>query len=102
MNGVPNVSILDGWWPEGCRHGETGWQIGVANPADDAFSDTAAIAIDARDRLLLHSVLRDEVLPTFADRSRWVAVMRASIEMAQWQFSADRMVEQYVQKVYSM
>lgn len=100
MNGVPNVSILDGWWPEGCRHGETGWQIGAANPDDDAFSDAAAVQIDARDRALLHQVLRDEVLPAFADRARWIGVMRASIEMSQWQFSADRMVEEYVAQVY--
>jgi glycogen phosphorylase len=101
MNGVPNVSILDGWWPEGSRHGETGWNIGDANPSDDAFSESAAANIDARDREILHRVLRQEVLPAFAERQRWVAIMRASIEMSQWQFSSDRMVEDYVAKVYS-
>lgn len=100
MNGVPNVSILDGWWPEGCRHGETGWQIGEANPDDDAFNDEAAAAIDARDRAALYQVLRKDVLPAFADKARWVQIMRASIEMSSWQFSSDRMVEDYVQRMY--
>lgn len=100
MNGVPNVSILDGWWPEGCRHGETGWQIGEANPDDDAFNDEAAAAIDARDRAALYQVLRKDVLPAFADKARWVQIMRASIDMSSWQFSSDRMVEDYVQRMY--
>ena len=39
MNGVPNLSILDGWWPEGCEHGVTGWKIGDADPSDDAFDE---------------------------------------------------------------
>ena len=68
MNGAPNVSILDGWWPEGCEHGVTGWWIGEADPKDDAFDDKAAAKIDKRDRDLLHHVLTHEVLPAFADR----------------------------------
>jgi starch phosphorylase len=101
MNGVLNLSILDGWWPEGCRHGETGWKIGDPDPADDAFDEADARRIDARDRELLFSVLEREVIPTYYhDRPRWLEMMRASIEMASWRFSSDRMLEDYVDKLY--
>jgi glycogen phosphorylase len=100
MNGVPNLSILDGWWPEGCEHGVTGWKIGDPDPADDAFNDADAARVDARDRQLLYQVLDHEVLPAYADRGRWTAIMRASIAMAGWRFSSDRMIEEYVEKVY--
>ncbi|HWO17415.1 MAG TPA: alpha-glucan family phosphorylase [Kofleriaceae bacterium] len=101
MNGVPNLSILDGWWPEGCEHGVTGWKIGDADPKDDAFNDHDAARVDLRDRELLYRVLDQEVLPAYADRARWVALMRASIAMAEWRFSSDRMIEEYVEQVYA-
>ncbi len=103
MNGVLNVSILDGWWPEGCEHGVTGWKIGDPDPGDDAFDDAAAARIDLRDRDRLYHVLEQEVLPTFfGDRARWVRMMRASIAMSSWRFSSDRMVEEYVQRLYTV
>jgi starch phosphorylase len=100
MNGVPNVSVLDGWWPEGCVHGVTGWKIGDPDPRDDAFDEADAQRVDRRDRELIHRVLTEEVLPAYADRARWLELMRASIAMAQWRFSSDRQVEDYVAKVY--
>jgi len=102
MNGVLNVSILDGWWPEGCEHGVTGWKIGDPDPGDDAFDDATAARIDARDRERLYAVLEHEVLPTFhGDRARWVRMMRSSIAMSAWPFSSDRMVEEYVTRLYA-
>jgi len=100
MNGVPNVSVLDGWWPEGCVHGVTGWKIGDPDPNDDAFDEADAARVDKRDRELLHHVLEDEVLPAYATRPRWLEIMRASIAMSQWRFSSDRQVEDYVNKIY--
>jgi starch phosphorylase len=100
MNGVPNLSILDGWWPEGCEHGVTGWKIGDADPSDDAFDDAAAATIDVRDRELLYRALDREVLPAYADRAAWLSIMRASIAMSQWRFSSDRMIEDYLEKIY--
>lgn len=100
MNGIPNLSILDGWWPEGCRHGETGWKIGDADPNDDAFSEVDAERIDTRDRATLYRVLFEEVLPAYHDRQRWISIMRASISMSSWRFSSDRMVEEYVSRMY--
>jgi starch phosphorylase len=101
MNGVPNLSILDGGWPEGCEHGVTGWKIGDPDPKDDAFDDKDNARVDKRDREILHNVLEKEVLPAYADRGRWLAIMRASIAMSQWRFSSDRMVEDYMTRVYS-
>lgn len=92
MNGVLNLSILDGWWPEGCRHGETGWQIGDGYEGEDC---------DEKDSASLYKVLTGEVLPTYYDnRGKWVKMMGASIEMSTWNFSAARMLEQYYALMY--
>jgi starch phosphorylase len=101
MNGVPNVSVLDGWWPEGCVHGVTGWKIGDPDPNDDAFDEKDAVRVDRRDRERLYLTLERDVLPAYAERGRWTEVMRASIAMSQWRFSSDRQVEDYVAKVYA-
>ncbi len=101
MNGVPNLSILDGWWPEGCEHGVTGWKIGDPDPDDDAFDEKDIARVDKRDRELLYQVLERDVIPAYHERPRWVSIMRASIAMSQWRFSSDRMIEDYVSKVYS-
>ncbi|HUS30579.1 MAG TPA: alpha-glucan family phosphorylase [Kofleriaceae bacterium] len=101
MNGVPNLSILDGWWPEGCEHGVNGWKIGDPDPTDDPFDEKDEARVDRRDREILHNVLEQEVLPAYQERSRWIALMRASIAMSQWRFSSDRMIEDYVSQVYS-
>ncbi len=101
MNGVPNLSILDGWWPEGCEHGVTGWKIGDADPKDDAFADKDSQRIDKRDRELLYKTLETDVLKAFGNRAKWVEIMRASIAMSQWKFSSDRMMQDYVMKIYA-
>jgi glycogen phosphorylase len=92
MNGVMNLSVLDGWWPEGCEHGVNGWQIG------DAFEGPGQ---DENDQLSLCRVLEREVVSTYyTDHPRWVAMMRASIEMSQWRFSSHRMIEEYYTRMY--
>jgi starch phosphorylase len=93
--------VLDGWWPEGCVHGVTGWKIGDPDPRDDAFDEEDAVRVDQRDRALLYQVLEAEVLAAYAERPRWLDIMRASIAMAQWRFSSDRQVEDYVARVYA-
>lgn len=90
MNGVLNLSILDGWWPEGCQHGVNGWAIGDETAGDDL-----------RDLEALYAVLEGEVLPAWADRPRWLAMMRESIATAMRRFSSDRMVQEYFDLLYS-
>lgn len=93
MNGVLNCSVLDGWWPEGCEHGVTGWQIGGGYEGPDA---------DRVDSESLYKVLLEEVIPTYYDnRSKWKEMMRNSIEMSHWNFSAERMVSDYYDKMYA-
>ena len=102
MNGVLNLSVLDGWWPEGCRHGETGWSIGDSDNATVDLTPAEIERIDARDRDSLYRVLADEVLPRYQDdRGAWVAMMEASVAMASWRFSSDRMVEDYFERLYT-
>jgi starch phosphorylase len=92
MNGVLNVSVLDGWWPEGCQHGVNGWQIG------DGFEGPGQ---DAHDGRALMDALEGQVIPTYEnDRARWTQMMAASIEMSQWRFSSYRMLEDYYDRVY--
>jgi len=91
LNGIPSLSILDGWWPEACRHGVNGWAIG-----DETESD------EARDADALYTVLEHEVLPAYADRGRWLAIMEASIATVEERFSSDRMVREYFERLYSV
>src|SRR5262245_8252200 len=92
MNGTLNFSILDGWWPEGCDHGVTGWAIGDGTVGSDQ---------DARDLKALYTTLEDEVLPAWEHPARWASMMRASIRMAVERFSSDRMVDEYFTRLYA-
>jgi starch phosphorylase len=97
MNGVLNLSILDGWWVEGCVHDQNGWRIGPAEP-HSYESETEG---DAMDAAALHDLLERTVVPTFyQDRPRWLAMMGASIEMGVSRFSADRMLRDYYTQLY--
>jgi alpha-glucan phosphorylases len=91
MNGVLNCSTLDGWWPEGFVSGKTGWQIGDGYEGAD---------VDANDLASLIATLRDDILPRYADRAAWLAMMRNSILMASEQFSAQRMLDEYYERLY--
>ena len=97
MNGVLNLSILDGWWDEICQHGVNGWQIG------DAHVPKTVEEHDEKDKKALYKVLTEEVLPTYyQDRSKWIRMMHASIETTMAQFSVDRMLEEYYDLMYDV
>jgi starch phosphorylase len=93
LNGVLNLSVLDGWWPEACRHGVNGWAIGDGQ--------TGAPDQDRRDLDALHAALEHEVLPAYADRARWTDMMQASIATVEERFSSDRMVREYFDRLYA-
>lgn len=96
MNGVLNLSILDGWWPEACRHGINGWQIG------DGFQSSDTAEQDRHDLQSLYRVLFDEVLPTYyARRDKWIEMMRNSINSTRFAFSMERMLKEYYEKLYN-
>ena len=93
MNGVLNFSVLDGWWPEGCVHGVTGWQIGDGYEGPDC---------DKVDTDSLYSTLKEEIIPTYYEnKEKWAEMMCESIKMSTEKFSAARMVNDYYKKMYS-
>ncbi len=95
MNGVLNLSILDGWWPEACQHGVNGWQFG------DGFESDDEQVLDAHDRKALYQVLLDEVVPTYYDKpDKWVEMMRNSIQSTREEFGVKRMLDEYYSQLY--
>ncbi len=92
MNGVLNLSILDGWWPEACQHGMNGWQFGDGYVGENQ---------DQHDRDSLYRVLLNEVVPTYYEnKPKWEEMMNNSIESTYEEFSAEKMIENYYLKMY--
>jgi starch phosphorylase len=96
LNGVPSLSILDGWWIEGCIEHVTGWAIGESsslNANTDAHS--------RRDAQSLYQKLEQVVLPTFYQkREDWLRIMRHAIALNASHFNTQRMVQEYIAKAY--
>ena len=91
LNGVPNFSILDGWWEEGCKNGINGWGIGDPNQSDDT--------IDAGH---LYSILENQIIPMYYDhREKWICVMKQAIKTGV-DFTAKRMISEYKTKYYEV
>ncbi len=99
QNGVPNVSVLDGWWDEGYQ-GDNGWAIG----GRETLADEAAQ--DWHDALDLYRLLEDEIVPRYYERDatglpgRWLDVMRRAMATALWDFSTTRMLREYAERLY--
>lgn len=98
LNGAINLSVLDGWWAE-AYDGSNGWAI-------DGDGDPNPETTDKRHAARLIDLLEKEAVPTFYDRDAtglprgWLARARASIRTVASRFSADRMVNDYVERVY--
>ncbi len=91
LNGVPNLSTLDGWWVEGCRHGENGWTFGDPN-----------IPTDYGDAVALYEALEHEVIPAYyGDKAVWASLCRGAIKTAA-QFTSQGMVERYAEEYYGL
>ncbi len=99
INGVLNLSVLDGWWCEG-YHSDRGWRIGNGEDYNDAGYQ------DAVESQALYNLLEDDVIPCFYDRSgghmplEWIAKMKASMKMAMAEFCSHRMVSDYQTRFY--
>jgi len=85
VNGVLNLSVLDGWWPEGYDP-EVGWAIDGAS--------------DAADLQQLYRLLEEQVVPAWNDRTRWTQMMIASIARLSPRFSMQRAVIEYAERYY--
>jgi starch phosphorylase len=99
LNGVPHLSIGDGWWAEGYNR-KNGWLIEGHPAANDPGS------VDAADAEALYTLLESEVVPAFYDRDtngiprRWLQVVREAILSVASRFSARRMVKQYAETMF--
>jgi starch phosphorylase len=97
LNGVPSLSILDGWWIEGCVEGVTGWAIGC----DGERSELTQSERDAEDARALYEKLEGAVLPCFyEDSERFREVMRGAIALNASFFNTHRMMLQYLYDAY--
>ena len=95
VNGVPSLSVLDGWWIEGCIEGVTGWSIG---PAD---RKTAVVSDHSQDAVSLYDKLEQIILPLYYHRrDDYLDVMRHAIALNGSFFNTHRMLQQYVLKAY--
>ncbi len=96
MNGVPQLSVLDGWWVEGCIENVTGWAIGDGNATNGGGIDERAL-----DAQSLYNKLETVILSMFyRDQDRYIDVMRHAIALNGSFFNTERMVDQYVRKAY--
>lgn len=98
LNGVPNFSVLDGWWPE-AYNGKNGWAIGEEK---EHLSEDEQ---DAADVESLYETLENSIAPLFYERSEgvphgWAAVMKEAIITVAPEFSTQRMVQDYTHKLY--
>jgi starch phosphorylase len=97
VNGGLNLSVLDGWWAEAYEPG-VGWVVGDGRDDSDGG--------DAADLRSLYARLEDEVIPAFYDRDadglprRWLSFVRASLARLTPRFSANRMMREYVTRLY--
>jgi len=100
INGVPHLSIGDGWWAEGFS-GSNGWLIDGGVTGDDLD------AVDAADAAALYRLLEEEIVPAFYDRDaggvprRWLVTVKEAIRTVAPRFSARRMVKEYVERMYA-
>ncbi len=100
LNGVPQLSTLDGWWSEG-YDGLNGWAI-PAPPRGGGGED-----VDAADARALYELLEAQIVPLFYDRDAqgvprgWVEKMKQALRSAGARFTAQRMVRQYLLEYYA-
>jgi len=80
-NGVPQLSTLDGWWPEGFKKNKTGWAINNVND--------------------LYNSLKNEILPMYyGNKKGWIGIMKNVISLNASYFNSDRVLDQYINEAY--
>ena len=91
FNGVPNLSVLDGWWVEGCIEGVTGWAIGDTSGMPDNNAQA------------LYDKLEHVVLPLYYsnEQSGWIRVMKGAISKNASYFNSHRMMRRYATEAYA-
>jgi glycogen phosphorylase len=98
LNGVPSLSVLDGWWDE-AFDGSNGWAVG-------GRSEVGEVPSDADDAESLYAALEQEVVPTFFDRDTiglpraWIGFMRGALRTGLAEFTTERVLHDYVDELY--
>lgn len=96
INGVPSLSILDGWWIEGCIEGVTGWAI--SNGELETNDEKLKTASEAN---ILYSKLENIIMPMYYhNRDAYIQIMKNTISFNGSFFNTERMISQYVTKAY--
>jgi starch phosphorylase len=99
VNGVPSLSVLDGWWVEGHVEDVTGWSIG--NRVEACLEPNGGM--DACHAAELYRKLEEKILPCFyQDRGRFIEIMRHAIALNGGFFNTQRMMLQYLHNAYRL
>jgi starch phosphorylase len=99
INGVPNLSVLDGWWAEG-YNGFNGWAIGTHEQLNDPHAQ------DEADAESLYRLIEEEVVPLYYRRDSdnvprgWIQIVKEAIRTAAPAFSTRRMIKEYTEQMY--
>ena len=99
LNGIPNLSVLDGWWRE-AYNGENGWPIGREEPYENLEQQ------NVDDAEALYQRLENDVIPTFFERGAnglphgWLKIMKHAISTIAPEYSFRRMLKEYTNKYY--
>jgi starch phosphorylase len=97
LNGVPNFSVLDGWWIEGHIEGVTGWAIGPP-PREKNLEENGS---DREDALDLYEKLEKKIIPLYyEDRAGWIRVMKNAVSKNAYYFNTHVMMRRYVTEAY--
>ena len=95
INGVPSLSVLDGWWIEGCIEGVTGWAIGDTEQPRDQHHAEEKSAQDLYEKIEKH------IMPLYyLQRDNYISVMQHAIALNASFFNTERMLNQYITKAY--
>jgi starch phosphorylase len=97
LNGIPSLSVLDGWWVEGCVEGVTGWAI------ETKVADVCELQMDdTKEAASLYRKLEEVVIPLYYahERDGWGQIMRYAIAFNASFFNSHRMVQQYLLNAY--
>ena len=91
LNGVPNLSVLDGWWSEGCIDGVNGWAVGNPNEiSDESDADH------------LYNLIENNVIPSYyGDKDDWSTMMKEYIKTV-ISYTSHRMVTDYKNQYYKL
>jgi starch phosphorylase len=95
-NGVPNFSVLDGWWIEGCIEEVTGWSIGPS--PDESLREDERRRLELED---LYDKLKYLIIPMFyGKRDKWILMMKSSVGKVAHYFNSHRMMRRYITEAY--